>query len=585
MTAAHTVNATRLREVQAYRDELAVFARLFTIICVCAAFLFLGVVLTFGRSLQGEHPGVQIAGGITALAAALAAIVWHYSARAPELALRLGAPIVIGMAVTWIILTCGHNQPTAVAAGIIGMVLTTLLYPHVFGLLISTVPQLCTVVYLAQNNAWADPWKLAMLCSVMGALVALILFLGRREYFRNNQLLIERQSRAHDALQEETRARAQLQERLLNQQNVNTLGRLARGIAHDFNNALVPILGNAALLDDTMASARQKQQIREIIRAAGRARQLTSQLGAFTGSAPQPESHKAPPLELNTYLAELVPFLWRAFPQGVDVDWQPTSTSVYVALAQFDAQHVFSTILLNAAEAAELGTVVEIALFDGAHHEGVNERECLLEITSTAPISSAAGALVTNPSSADLNQGYTHRRAGLHAAQELAREVGGELLLEYTARGGVNFRLLLPTVAGLPAAAENTLFNPARSNGHILVVDDEHAVRRVTSQLLRRAGYRVSESVSGEDALITTAENTPDLVLMDLRMPGMGGFAAIQALREQQPDLPIVVVTGYDTNVADWFPSAGAHNLLLKPFTPAELLGKVEGALTQAAIH
>ncbi len=112
--------------------------------------------------------------------------------------------------------------------------------------------------------------------------------------------------------------------------------------------------------------------------------------------------------------------------------------------------------------------------------------------------------------------------------------------------------------------------------GTILVVDDQSANRRVVSTLLTREGYRVVSAGSGEEALVSYAELRPDLILLDMMMPGMDGFEVLQALKEQGLNVPVVFVTAaHDRDLLLRAFDAGVVDYVTKPFLPEELLARV----------
>ena len=111
--------------------------------------------------------------------------------------------------------------------------------------------------------------------------------------------------------------------------------------------------------------------------------------------------------------------------------------------------------------------------------------------------------------------------------------------------------------------------------GTILVVDDQSANRRVVSTLLTREGYRVVAAGSGEEALVCYAECRPDLILLDMMMPGMDGFEVLQALKEQGLGVPVVFVTAaHDRDLLLRAFDAGVVDYVTKPFLPEELLAR-----------
>ncbi len=79
----------------------------------------------------------------------------------------------------------------------------------------------------------------------------------------------------------------------------------------------------------------------------------------------------------------------------------------------------------------------------------------------------------------------------------------------------------------------------------VLVVDDEKSIRETTQMFLEGANYLVKTAASGEEALEQVRHEMPDLVLLDLVMPGIGGVEVLEALHKKNPDLAVVVITAY----------------------------------------
>jgi DNA-binding response OmpR family regulator len=113
----------------------------------------------------------------------------------------------------------------------------------------------------------------------------------------------------------------------------------------------------------------------------------------------------------------------------------------------------------------------------------------------------------------------------------------------------------------------------------ILVVDDDHTVREVVVSYLRAAGHHVDEAVDGESALATTRETPADLVVLDLMLPGIDGLEVCRRLREQG-DVPIIMLTalGGETDRVVGL-ERGADDYVTKPFSPRELVLRVDGVL------
>ena len=120
---------------------------------------------------------------------------------------------------------------------------------------------------------------------------------------------------------------------------------------------------------------------------------------------------------------------------------------------------------------------------------------------------------------------------------------------------------------------------------HVLVVDDEELYRRAIERILRRVGYGVLMARDSIEALQLISANQVDLVLCDIQMPGINGLELVRQIREVEPDLPCIVMTGYNTpeNSIEAL-QAGAFWYLEKPFEQ-DRLDVVRGLVGQAIEH
>jgi DNA-binding response OmpR family regulator len=114
----------------------------------------------------------------------------------------------------------------------------------------------------------------------------------------------------------------------------------------------------------------------------------------------------------------------------------------------------------------------------------------------------------------------------------------------------------------------------------ILVVDDDRHHLAIVTKLLHARGYRVTTAETSAEAVHRNLDERPDLVILDIMMPGYDGYSACMAMRELQPQLPIIILSAKDTPADmregfDW----GATRYLTKPFDPDELLRLIDGLL------
>ena len=112
----------------------------------------------------------------------------------------------------------------------------------------------------------------------------------------------------------------------------------------------------------------------------------------------------------------------------------------------------------------------------------------------------------------------------------------------------------------------------------ILVIEDQEDNRRIMRDLLSSAGYEVMEAVTGEEGVTAAESHRPDLILMDIQLPGLDGYEATRQIKAN-PDLehiPIIVVTSYALSGDDVKAfEAGCNAYVSKPFSPRELLAKI----------
>ena len=118
------------------------------------------------------------------------------------------------------------------------------------------------------------------------------------------------------------------------------------------------------------------------------------------------------------------------------------------------------------------------------------------------------------------------------------------------------------------------------AQGKILVTDDEEDILEIVADRLEFYGFEVRTARDGVECLKAIDQELPDLLLLDIRMPRLDGLGVLARLREDHPDLPVVVITASsERHMAEDTLSRGAVDYLLKPFEPAELQEKVLQAL------
>ena len=120
---------------------------------------------------------------------------------------------------------------------------------------------------------------------------------------------------------------------------------------------------------------------------------------------------------------------------------------------------------------------------------------------------------------------------------------------------------------------------------HILVADDDAVIREGLRRVLGKEGYHVETQPNGRMAMDRLQESSFDLLITDLKMPGMSGMEVLQAVKVLQPEMPVILITGFAAvdNAVEVM-KCGAADYLAKPFTNEEILAKVRKALDERAV-
>jgi twitching motility two-component system response regulator PilH len=119
----------------------------------------------------------------------------------------------------------------------------------------------------------------------------------------------------------------------------------------------------------------------------------------------------------------------------------------------------------------------------------------------------------------------------------------------------------------------------------VLIVDDSPTERQAYCEMLENNGYTVEQAVDGDSSLTKAAEVKPDLILMDVVMPGMNGFQATRQL-DKNPDtanIPVIIITWKDQETDKvWGLRQGARDYVVKPVKESDLIERVRGFLGDA---
>jgi two-component system cell cycle sensor histidine kinase/response regulator CckA len=381
-----------------------------------------------------------------------------------------------------------------------------------------------------------------------------------------------------------------LTEQLRRGRRMEAIGRLAVGIAHDFNNLLSVILNYASFLSDELPPGSQVQaEAREIQHAAERASSLTQQLLMFgRGDMTQSES-----ISLNDVVDDVSALLARTLSADIEITVTKARGLPLIVAARTHLEQILINLAFNARDATPSDGTLEIitgSLIVSAEevdHFGVIApgRYVTLEVADNGcgmsdDIASRAVEpfFTTKPTGAGTG-------LGLSTVYGIVTQAGGQLAIDSMVGRGTTVRILWPEAPAAVSPDQMQLFGERSAAGRatILLVEDDAAVRRLVSQMLRRLGYDVLEAINGAEAMQLVENEQPalDLLLTDVIMPQMNGKELSLALSPLYPSLPTVFMSGYTDDVLrDHATSSEQVALLAKPFTMDGLRASVEGVLS-----
>jgi PAS domain S-box-containing protein len=380
-----------------------------------------------------------------------------------------------------------------------------------------------------------------------------------------------------------------IEERLMQAEKIESIGRLAGGIAHDFNNLLTAILGYTELLLGNRADTDpDRKDLEEIQRAGQRAAALTQQLLAFS----RKQVMMPKEVDLNRTVAGLQSMLARLIRADITLSCSPAPSPAVVRVDPTQIEQAILNLVLNARDALPAGGEIrlEVSLVprsqvepppDLVWHAGDLVR--LRVVDDGVGLSPEARAHLFEPffTTKEVGKGTG---LGLASVYGIVRQSNGFITVESEPGAGTAFTMYFPAAAPADQALVPPPYGAEPGTGHetVLLVEDEESVRVIVSAVLRRRGYTVVEASGARMACEIFAERHDiDLLLTDVVMPDMNGPALAQRLIGIRPELRVLFISGY----ADMPTPPGGDNpnvgFLSKPFQASVLTSRVAQMLAR----
>ncbi|MBA2935428.1 response regulator [Sphingomonas sp. CGMCC 1.13654] len=377
---------------------------------------------------------------------------------------------------------------------------------------------------------------------------------------------------------------------LLQAQKMESLGQLTGGIAHDFNNLLTIIVGNLDIAGRRLKTGdvpRVERALAEAGEGANRAATLTQRLLAFAR-----RQRLAPrAVDLAGLIADMRPLVEHAASEAIAIEMFSEAGVWPVEIDVNQLENAILNLVVNARDAMAggdlatlligLGNLVVDAAEAGRHGVPPGDFVRLTVADTGTGMTEEVRARAFEPFFTTKGVG---RGTGLGLSQVhgFVRQSGGFVTIDTRPGEGTGVHLWLPRTASEPAGAPPVREPAIEANPRaacVMVVEDNDALRELVVETLRDAGYKVIEAHDGRSALTLFARQSPppDIVVSDVMMPRLDGFALADELLARAPATRVLLMSGYAG--ADTSERAGREPLLVKPFTPDALLERVRALL------
>lgn len=375
-----------------------------------------------------------------------------------------------------------------------------------------------------------------------------------------------------------------------NRGRLESLGSIASGVAHDINNIVTGILGHVSYLRILLGKeGKHVESLQTIEGGAKRAAALSQQVLKFS------KSEELVPTRVDTreVVTSTLALLRAALPPGCGLSSALGKASCRVLAIETQISQIVMNLVVNARDAVGTNGQIDVQL------DAVNSEEELSRAFRGADRSAASYVRLIV---ADNGQGmseevkrrmfepyFSTKKAngtglGLSTVNQIVKQFGGAIVVDSSVGRGTTIAVYLPEVSEGNADPEDAVkVEPSRGKGRILVVDDEYSVRNVLCLSLEHLGYEVVVASGGPEAveIYKDAEHgSIHLVLLDMIMPDMGGDLVFAELQRIDPDVPVMVVSGFASGASiQGILDAGGLDYLPKPFTIEELARKVKSCL------
>ncbi|HTP13651.1 MAG TPA: PAS domain S-box protein [Bacteroidota bacterium] len=384
-----------------------------------------------------------------------------------------------------------------------------------------------------------------------------------------------------------------LEAKILHAQRIDSIGNLAGGVAHDFNNILTSILGSTTIMKRKMKKNDQWFRIVDIIEtAAKRGASLTRQLLTFA----RKNNVQFRPIILNDIIEETLHLFEHSIDKTISVKKILTPDVCLINGDDGQVQQALLNLLINARDAMPDGGVIAVQSekinFDTRVRSTLSESrtgEYVVVSVTDHGIGMEQGIQqrIFEPFFTTKDQGKG-TGLGLAVVYGVVNSHNGFITVQSEPGLGSQFTMYFPLLKESERALQ-TIKRKRLARGYekVLVVDDEQNVAEVIAGMLTNLGYAVTTVNSGKKAVaLYKKDKKYDIIILDMNMPVMGGKETFAKLRALDPDIHIVISTGYaNASLESSLPGDSADGFLQKPYQLEELSRTMREVLDKKRSH
>ena len=399
-------------------------------------------------------------------------------------------------------------------------------------------------------------------------------------------------AQANEELEKKIIERQQMEERLLQSQKMEAIGRLAGGVAHDFNNLLTAIVGYTdILLQDTKSRDPNHDKLTEIKKAADRATDLTRRLLTFS----RKQILQPRVINLNLTIREMETMLRRLIGEDIELITKLHDDLDCIKADSIQLGQVIMNLAVNSRDAMPNGGRFTIET-DNVKLTKITE-DFLPRVKPGHYVQmtiSDTGIGMDEKTQAHIFEPFFTTKEkdkgtglGLSTIYGIIAQSGGCVRVNSVIGKGATFKIYLPQVDESPDASTEPLVDTVNHQGNetILLVEDEEVVRSLIEQILLEKGYKARVAKDANEAKTICQQECQDiqLAITDVVMPGsMSGVKLAEELQKINPKIQILFISGYtDENIIQQGVLKPEVAFLQKPFTPAALLTRVRELLSK----